>query len=130
ERLPAAALRVAAVDVVDIDDRLGALAQLRQLRFTCSRLARPRMRTAAGFDPAATEPGHTGPRQMRSLRAYTRPEREHVEAVVAGPKGVQLTRPVDDAVARPDLESGAIEEADARAPEHVEDLLLRRLPVE
>ena len=37
---------------------------------------------------------------------------------------------MDDAVARTDLERSAVQKADSRAAEHVEDLLLRRLSVE
>src|SRR5215207_3830421 len=43
---------------------------------------------------------------------------------------MQLARPVDDAVAGAHRERAVVEQADARAAEDVEDLLLRGLPVE
>ena len=59
-----------------------------------------------------------------------RAEREHVEALVAGAQAVRLTSPVHDAVAGAHLEGGAVEQADPRAAEDEEDLLLGRLAVE
>ena len=118
-----------AFDVLDVDDVRGAVAELRYLRLTRRNFPVPGMLAAADIGPRAADPGDARTRQVTDLGASARPEREHVEPVVAGAEGVRLLHDVDDAVARAYRERSVVLQANARAAEDVEDLLFGCLPV-
>ncbi len=70
------------------------------------------MVAGADLGPGAADPADVGARELRDLRLPARAEREHVQALFAGAQAVRLTCPVHDAVAGPNLEGGAVEQAD------------------
>ena len=89
-----------ALDLVDVHDAGRPRADLRHLRFPRRSLTRPGMVAA----PASTHepPSQDTPRaEVRSLGLAARPEREHVEPLVARAQGVELAHAMDDAVAGP-----------------------------
>lgn len=89
------------------------------------------MRAVAHVDPRAAEPCDARAREVADLGSVPRPEGEHVEPVVAGAERVRLPAgEMDEAVSRPDLVGLLLLERDTRPGEHVEDLLLGRLPVQ
>ena len=85
-----------------------------------------RMTTCDGVrDPGGARPHHACARQVAELGVEPLPEREHVEPRGTRDDGVRAgSRQVDDRVTLADLERLAVHPADARAREHVEDLLL------
>ena len=74
------------------------------------------MVAAADIDPRAADPGDARAREVADLGAAARPEREHVEPVVAGAKGMHLPHAMDDAVARADRERSLV--LAGRCPSH------------
>src|SRR4029079_3380649 len=80
--------------------------------------------------PRGAEPGHVRPWQVCCLRLAALAEGEHVEPLVPRTQRVRLENAVDDAVAGTDLEGAIREQADTRAGEPEEDLLLAGLAVE
>ena len=121
---------VIALDIVDVHDARRACADLLHLRLPGRGLALPWMLADAGLDPRAAEPGHARAWKVCGLGLHPGPEREHVETVVPSAQRVERPHAVDDAVAGTDRKRRAVEQADARAAEHEEDLLFRGLPVE
>ena len=130
--------RSTGLEVGDVDDGRRARRQLADLGRAGRGLARPRV-ILLGADrrPGLAEPRDAGARQPRdAVRERALPEREHVEPVGPGLQRVRvLEREVDEAVAGAHLVADGIALAlplhgDARAAEHVEDLLLGALEME
>ncbi len=128
------------LDVLDVDDGARARRELADLGWAGGGLPRPGMVVlAADGRPGLAQPRDAGAREPRdALRMRSLPEREHVEPVGPGLERVgALERQMDEAVACAHLVADRVLalalpplDGDARAAEHVEDLLLCALEVE
>ena len=111
-------------DVFDVDDRR------RPLRFRLRPVDRwlpiPWMKLLERrfLDHTGNAPHHSRARKRAGRKVFARPEREHVESVVAGTHGMRLVEVlVHDAVAGADLVGLAVHPRQTRTGEHVENLL-------
>src|SRR5919201_2171418 len=108
-------------DVVDVDDRRGALC----FRFVPldRRLAVPRMRIDIDLHRARNEPGKAGARPRRGRRVLASPECDDVESRVTCTQRMCLVEVlVDDAVALANLVRLPVQPRDTAPCEDVEDL--------
>src|SRR6266511_1237939 len=118
------------LEVRDVDDVRGPRLRLAELGLARGDLARQRVVARARLGPGREDPGDVRARQVGDLQRDAHAVDEDVEPVLAAAKGVRLAAgPVDDAVALADLVDLAVLPRDPRAPEHVDDLLLRALDV-
>src|SRR5919197_4110659 len=113
--------------ILDVDDVRRAWTRLGPLELG---LGVEGMRDLTGFGPRGIQPVAVRVREVRARRPHAMAVCEHLEPVVPGAKRVRLRhRPMDDAVALPDLVGGAVLPGEPGAAEDVEDLFLDRMYV-